>query len=146
MNAASLSVSAAGARTRATATEVNYLITNVAHEKATCEWIVKTYSQRNWVEVFYREAKGWLGLREYQTRSIRSLHRHLILVFCAYSFIIWQQLTGGLRRRWANKPLNTFTEALSAFRTAISYRFVGWLQENTDVFALHLNRLGLVWA
>jgi hypothetical protein len=136
MNAASLAES----------TEVNYLITNVAHEKATGEWIVKTYSQRNWVEVFYREAKGWLGLREYQTRSIRSLHRHLILVFCAYSFIIWQQLTGGLRRRWANKPLNTFTEALSAFRTGISYRFVGWLQKNSDVFALHLASLGLVWA
>ena len=128
------------------ATEVNYLITNFADEKATCEWIVKTYSQRNWVEVFYREAKGWLGLREYQTRSIRSLQRHLILVFCAYSFIIWQQLTGGLRRRWANKPLNTFTDALSAFRTAISYRFVHWLQENSDVFALHLANLGLVWA
>jgi SRSO17 transposase len=136
MNAASLS----------DATEVSYLITNVTAEKATCEWIVKTYSQRNWVEVFYREAKGWLGLREYQTRSIRSLHRHIILVFCAYSFIIWQQLTGGLRRRWANKPLNTFTEALSAFRTAISYRFVSWLQENIDVFTLHLANLGLVWA
>jgi SRSO17 transposase len=130
----------------AQATEVSYLITNVAAEKATCEWIVKTYSQRNWVEVFYREAKGWLGLREYQTRSVRSLQRHLILVFCAYSFIIWQQLTGGLRRRWANKPLNTFTEALSAFRTAISYRFVSWLQENTHVFALHLERLGFIWA
>jgi len=128
------------------ATEVSYLITNLVHEKATCEWIVKTYSQRNWVEVFYREAKGWLGLREYQTRSVKSLHRHLILVFCAYSFIVWQQLTGGLRRRWANKPLNTFTEALLAFRTAISYRFVGWLQKNSDVFALHLANLGLVWA
>ena len=46
MNAASLAES----------TEVNYLITNVAHEKATGEWIVKTYSQRNLVEVFYREA------------------------------------------------------------------------------------------
>ena len=69
-----------------------------------------------------------------------------MLVFCAYSFIIWQQLTGGLRRRWANKPLNTFTEALSAFRTAISYRFVSWLQENTHVFALHLERLGFIWA
>jgi hypothetical protein len=68
MNAASLSE----------ATELNYLITNVAHEKATGEWIVKTYGQRNWVEVFYREAKGWLGLKEYQTRSIRCLERHLI--------------------------------------------------------------------
>lgn len=43
MNAASFSAS----------TEVSYLITNVADEKATSEWIVKTYSQRNWVEVFY---------------------------------------------------------------------------------------------
>ena len=111
MNAASLSE----------ATDVNYLITNVVHEKATGEWIVKTYSQRNWVEVFYREAKGWLGLREYQTRSIRSLERHLMLVFCAYSFIVWQQLTGGLRRRWANKPLNTFTGSVldKCFRNQI---------------------------
>jgi SRSO17 transposase len=43
MNAASL----------AGATEVSYLITNVVTKKATGEWIVKTYSQRNWVEVFY---------------------------------------------------------------------------------------------
>ena len=34
------------------ATEISYLITNVAHEKATCDRIIKTYSQRNWVEVF----------------------------------------------------------------------------------------------
>jgi len=45
------------------ATEVNYLITNVAHEKATCEWISKTYSQRNWVEVFYREALMLVGFK-----------------------------------------------------------------------------------
>ncbi len=38
------------------ATEVSYLVTNVTHEKATGEWIVKTYSQRIVVEVFYREA------------------------------------------------------------------------------------------
>jgi hypothetical protein len=30
---------------------------------ATGEWGVKTYSQRNWVEVFSQEAKGWLGLK-----------------------------------------------------------------------------------
>ncbi len=62
------------------------------------------------VEVFYREAKGWLGFREYQVRDKRSLLRHFILVFCAYTFILWHQLTGGLRRRWANQPLNTFIE------------------------------------
>jgi hypothetical protein len=47
------------------ATDIDYLITNVELSTATEEWVVKTYSQRNWVEVFYREAKGWLGLKEY---------------------------------------------------------------------------------
>lgn len=62
----------------------------------------------------------WLGLKEYQVRDKKSLIRHFILVFCAYTFILWHQMTGGLRRRWANKPLNTFPEALEAFRTAMT--------------------------
>ena len=128
------------------ASEIDYLITNVDAEKGTEEWIVKTYSERNWVEVFYREAKGWLGLKEYQVRDKRSLMRHLILVFCAYTFILWHTKTGGLRRKWANKPLNTFSEALEAFRTAISFRFVKWLNENWDVFSAYKASLGFVWA
>jgi hypothetical protein len=128
------------------ATDIDYLIANVDLSTVTAEWIVTTYAQRNWIEVFYREAKGWLGLKEYQVRDKRSLKRHLILVFCAYSFILWHTLTGGLRRRWANKPLNTFTEALEAFRTAISFRFVKWLNENWDVFFAYKASLGFVWA
>jgi len=128
------------------ASDIDYLITNVDAEKGTEEWIVKTYSERNWVEVFYREAKGWLGLKEYQVRDKRSLMRHLILVFCAYTFILWHTKTGGLRRKWANKPLNTFSEALEAFRTAISFRFVKWLNENWDVFSAYKASLGFVWA
>ena len=134
------------AATYESASEIDYLITNVELSTATEEWVVKTYSQRNWVEVFYREAKGWLGLKEYQVRDKRSLMRHLILVFCAYTFILWHTKTGGLRRRWANKPLNTFTEALEAFRTAISFRFVKWLNENWDVFSAYKASLGFVWA
>jgi hypothetical protein len=122
------------------------LIANVDSSTVTEEWIVKTYSQRNWIEVFYREAKGWLGLKEYQVRDKRSLKRHLILVFCAYSFILWPTKTCGLRRRWANLPLNTFTEALEAFRTAISFRFVKWLNENWDVFSAYKASLGFIWA
>lgn len=128
------------------ADDIDYLITNVEGELVTEQWIVDTYSQRNWVEVFYREAKGWLGLKEYQVRDKKSLKRHFILVFCAYTFILWHKLTGGLRRRWANKPLNTFPEALEAFRTAISYRFVSWLNHNHDVFAAYKASLGFVWA
>ncbi len=134
------------AATFSQATEARLFITNVSSSIVTPEWIVNTYSQRNWVEVFYREAKGWLGLKEYQVRDKRSLIRHFILVFCAYTFILWHQLTGGLRRRWANKPLNTFTEALEAFRTAMSFRFFDWLNLNSDLFASYKASLGYIWA
>jgi hypothetical protein len=67
-------------------------------------------------------------------------------VFCAYTFILWHTLTGGLRRRWASKPLNTFTEALEAFRTAMSFRFIEWLNHNRDVFFAYKAALGFVWA
>jgi DDE superfamily endonuclease len=128
------------------ANDIDYLMTNVDTKIVTEQWIVDTYAQRNWIEVFYREVKGWLGLQEYQVRDKKSLEKHFILVFCAYSFILWQKLTGGLRRRWSLKPLNTFVEALEAFRTAISYRFVNWLTENMDVFAAYKASLGLIWA
>jgi len=125
---------------------LDYFITNVNPSIVTPKWIVDTYSHRNWVEVFYREAKGWLGLKEYQVRDKTSLLRHFILVFCAYTFILWHQLTGGLRRRWANKPLNTFTEAIEAFRTAMSFRFFNWLTLNLDLFASYKASLGYIWA
>ena len=128
------------------ATDIDYFVTNVNSSVVTPEWIVKTYSQRNWVEVFYREAKGWLGLREYQVRDKRSLLRHFNLVYCAYTFILWHQKTGGLRRRWSSKPLDTFPEALEAFRTAMSYRFVTWLNQHQDVFITYKASLGFVWA
>jgi len=128
------------------ASDVDYFVANVDSTIATPDWIVTTYAQRNWVEVFYREAKGWLGLSEYQVRDYRSLIRHFILVFCAYTFILWHTLTGGLRRRWASKPLNTFTEALEAFRTAMSFRFMEWLNHNRDVFVAYKAQSGFVWA
>lgn len=128
------------------ADDIDYFITNIEPSIVTPQWVVDTYSQRNWVEVFYREAKGWLGLKEYQIRGIKGLKRHFILVFCAYTFILWHKLTGGLRRRWANKPINTFPEALEAFRTAVSYRFVSWLNHNIDVFTAYKASLGFVWS
>ncbi len=82
-------------------------------------------------------------MKEYQVREKKTLSRHFILVFCAYTFILWHKLTGGLRRRWANKQLDTFPEALEAFRTAISYRFVQWLNQNRDVFISLSSQFGL---
>ncbi|BAQ63286.1 mobile element protein [Geminocystis sp. NIES-3709] len=127
-------------------TDIDYLMTNETGEKVCANWIVETYTSRNWIEVFYREIKGWLGLSEYQVRNKRSLMRHFILVFCAYTFIQWHRLTGGLRRQWGNKPLNTFAEALEAFRTAVSFRFFQWLKDNVEVFSLYKASLGFIWA
>lgn len=126
-------------------TRVDYLMTNAPQERATSTWIVTTYCQRNWIEVFYREVKNYLGFREYQVRGKNSLYRHFILVFVAYTFILWHKLTGGLRRQWANKNLDTFAEALEAFRVSVSYRFVEWLQDNADVYACHKASLGYIW-
>jgi hypothetical protein len=69
-----------------------------------------------------------------------------MLVFCAYTFIQWHRLTGGLRRQWASKSLNTFGEALEAFRTAVSFRFFQWLKENVEVFTAYKASLGYIWA
>ena len=106
------------------ATKIDYFITNVEPYKVTPEWIVNSYSNQNLIEVFYREAKRYLGFKEYQVRDQWSLERHFILVFCAYTFIICNKLTGGLQRQWGNKPLKTFADALEAFRTAMSFRFL----------------------
>jgi len=127
------------------ATEIDYLITNEPGNRVTGEWIVKTFSNRNYIEKFYREAKGWLGLKEYQMRKKDSLIRHFILVFTAYTFIIYQQLMGGLRKRYANQSLTTFAETLEAFLTGISYNFLGWLQNNMELFAEHKANRGLIW-
>lgn len=134
------------ASTWAQATEVDYFLTNASTPTLSPIWVATTYSQRNWVEVFYRQAKGWLGLREYQVRDAKSLKRHWILVFTAYTFILWHQLTGGFRRQWATKRLHTFVEALEALRTAVEFRFVSWLNTHIDVFAAHTAKSGYVWA
>ena len=55
-------------------------------------------------------------------------------------------MTGRLRRRWASKPLNTFTEAMDAFRTAMSFRFFDWLTAKRDLFASYQARRGYIWA
>ena len=127
------------------ATEIDYLITNESGDKVTGEWMIKTFSNRNYIEKFYREAKGWLGLKEYQIRKKESLIRHFILVFTAYTFIIYQQLMGGLRKRYSNKSLATFAETLEAFLTGISYNFLCWLENNMELFAEHKARRGFIW-
>ena len=126
------------------ASEVDYYITNQSKDIASEEWIVRSYSQRNWIEVFYREAKGWLGITEYEIRDEHSMHHHWILVFTAHSLVHYQHLTGGLRR-WSQKPLETFHDALTAYKCAVEFLVVRWISWFPEVFAAHRSKLGLVW-
>ena len=126
------------------ASEVDYYITNQTKEIASAKWIALAYSQRNWIEVFYREAKGWLGIAEYEIRDARSMHNHWTLVFTAHSLIQYQYLTGGLRR-WSTKPLETFQDALRAYKGAVEFLVVQWIGYFPGVFAAHRANLGLVW-
>ncbi len=132
------------APTFAEATEIDYYLTNEATEIATAKWISQAYSRRNWVEVFYRESKGWLGMTEYEVRDEISMQRHWTIVFIAHSLIQFQQLTGGLRY-WATVPLLTFTDALKAYKTAVEYLMVRWISEFPQAFAAHRSSLGYVW-
>jgi hypothetical protein len=130
----------------AEATEIDYFLTNETDEVASAAWIAESYSNRNWIEVFYRETKGWLGMTEYQVRDCRSITRHWHLVFNAFTFLMYQRLVGGLRY-WCSKPLATFGEAFRAFRHAVEATFLtDWLPKHTQVFAAHRASLGLKFA
>jgi hypothetical protein len=133
------------APTIAEATEVDYYITNADEESASAAFIVKCYSHRNWIEVFYRETKGWLGLTEYQVRDEISMMRHWAIVSNAFTFIHYLRLNGGLRR-WSTQPLNTFTDAYNAYRAAVEFLIVRFVNCFPDVFAAHRSNLGLRWA
>jgi hypothetical protein len=125
------------------ATEVDYYLTNAPTETANAAWIANSYSDRNWIEVFYRETKGWLGMSQYQVRDQRSIERHWILVFNAFTFLVCQRFTGGLRRRWSAEPLSTFGQTFKVFRHAVECGVLKWLQFNWDVFVAHRAALGL---
>lgn len=53
--------------------------------------IIRQYHLRNWVEVFYREVKDFIGADDYQVRSMERVMRHWTLCFVAYSLIQWLQ-------------------------------------------------------
>jgi hypothetical protein len=128
------------------AKEVDYLMTNQAAEVASAQWIARNYSERNWIEVFYREVKGWLGMTEYQVRDQRSIERHWLLVVNAFTFLAWLRHTGGLRGGWSSEAVSTFGDAFRVFRHAVECNMIRWLGNNLAVFVAHRAKSGLKFA
>ena len=79
---------------------LRFLLTNVKQLRNGT--VARLYALRNWVEVFYREAKCDLGAGQYQVRGLESIVRHWQLVFVAYSLLVQLRRRGRLGR-WSEK-------------------------------------------
>jgi len=80
--------------------ELRFLLTNVVQLRD--GMVARLYAWRNWVEVFYGEAKDELGADQYQVRDLSSIVRHWMLVFAAYSLLVKLRREGRLER-WCKK-------------------------------------------
>lgn len=68
--------------------QTSYLYTNIPASQAPAAEIARLYRLREWLEVFYRQAKSELGWHDWQIRRDQAIIRHWQLVFCAYSFVL----------------------------------------------------------
>jgi SRSO17 transposase len=80
--------------------DLRFLLSNVVELRDAT--VAQLYARRNWVEVFYREAKDDLGAGQYQVRDLASIVRHWILVFVAYTLLVRLKREGRLGR-WCKK-------------------------------------------
>lgn len=69
--------------------EVSYFISNATELRD--ETVIRYYHRRNWIEVFYREVKDFLGADEYQVRSMDRILRHWTLCIVTYGMMQWLQ-------------------------------------------------------
>lgn len=66
--------------------DLRFLLTDL--EQLRNDTVARLYTLRNWVEVFYREAKCDLGAGQYQVRQLEAIVRHWQMVFVAYSLLV----------------------------------------------------------
>ena len=95
------------------------------------EWepkkILKMYTKRWGIEVFYKDAKQALGLESYQVRKLKAIKRHWYLVFMAYSLLKLGVLKGGLVKMASSAK--TIGEACRNVVMGSLKSFVRWIFE-----------------
>ncbi|MEO1134606.1 MAG: transposase [Cyanobacteria bacterium J06639_1] len=101
------------------ATNIVYLASNASTRAFSPASTWAIYSQRQMMAEFYRDARSLLNLSEYCLDSPRSLMRHWMLLYAAYTFITWHQLTGSLQRQTQRK-ISSFSEAVDAYRAILA--------------------------
>jgi hypothetical protein len=128
------------------ATDICYFLSNESEDIATAEWMARSYSRRNWIEVFYREVKGWLGMTDYQVRDLKSIERHWHLAFIAFTFLACQRWTGGLQGKYSKWPISSFGDAFRVFNHVLECLMLKWIPKNLQLFAAHRANQGLIFS
>ena len=70
---------------------VEFLLTDTRLSNAD---VARAYALRNWVEVFYGDGKGELGLAKAQVRYEDGYARHWALVFLAHTLVMYHRMKG----------------------------------------------------
>lgn len=70
---------------------VEFLLTDTRLSNAD---VARAYTLRNWVEVFYGDGKGELGLAKAQVRYEDGYARHWALVFLAHTLVMYHRMKG----------------------------------------------------
>jgi SRSO17 transposase len=71
--------------------ELRYFFSNFPHDMPTLE-IVRLLHERFWIEQGYQQLKEELGLDHHEGRSWPGWHRHVILVFLAFGYLVTMRL------------------------------------------------------
>lgn len=106
--------------------------------------ILRIYSERWSIEVFFKDAKQHLGLGEYQNRPYRAAVRHLHLVCFAYALLTHLRLEGekGKRKKHAAKKMS-LSEAQNELRRLVWQDLTQYLETlpSGDSIVKELSRL-----
>ncbi len=70
--------------------DTKFFLSN-ADENATLEGLVRMHALRFWVERVFQDAKGSLGMADYQARGWVSWHHHMALVAMANLFLLYEK-------------------------------------------------------
>jgi len=86
--------------------------------------IIRIYSKRWDIEVFYRSAKANLGLGKYMLRKLKGIIRYSYLVFFAAIFLEWSRLMGHLSQYKAE--VSTLGQKVKAFKEKFLEGVIKW--------------------
>lgn len=82
--------------------------------------MVEYTHRRHWIEQYYEEAKGELGLDQYHGRRWDGFHRPAVTVMLSYSFLVWLEWQQRQARSLWGPPRGAFSPKARPTPTVIA--------------------------